>query len=252
MVSKEKIRAILDGTDPKWGRSFDVLLGSLIVLSAISLALETLPDLPDWARIVLQLEEILIVLVFTLEYGLRIYVAEKPFAYIFSFWGLVDLLAIVPFYFSMRIDLRGVRVIRLVRLLWILKLMRYMRAAERLKHAFSEISDELIIFGVLSLITLYLSAVGIYYFEHDAQPDKFSSVPQALWWALATLTTVGYGDVYPITMGGRIFTFFVLLLGLGVVAVPSGLIASALTRNKMEQEAEQNKNAQEGEAEDSR
>jgi voltage-gated potassium channel len=82
----------------------------------------------------------------------------------------------------------------------------------------------------VTLLLLYLSAVGIYYFEHDAQPDLYSSVFHSLWWAVATLTTVGYGDVYPITVGGRIFTFLVLLVGLGVVSVPAGLVASALSK----------------------
>ena len=91
------------------------------------------------------------------------------------------------------------------------------------------------LFGSAALIILYLSAVGIYYFENEAQPEAFKSVFHSLWWAVATLTTVGYGDVYPITAGGRIFTFFVLAVGLGIVAVPSGLIASALSQAREEQ-----------------
>lgn len=83
----------------------------------------------------------------------------------------------------------------------------------------------------MSAIMLYLSAVGIYYFEHQAQPELFQSVFHSLWWAVTTLTTVGYGDMYPITVGGRIFTFFVLMIGLGIVAVPTGLIASAMSKN---------------------
>ena len=87
---------------------------------------------------------------------------------------------------------------------------------------------------------LYLSAVGIYYFENTAQPDVFSSVFHSLWWAVATLTTVGYGDIYPITVGGRIFTFLILMIGLGVVAVPAGLLASALSKVRMENQEKEN------------
>ena len=79
-----------------------------------------------------------------------------------------------------------------------------------------------------TVILLFLSSVGIYYFEHEAQPESFASIPQSLWWAVCTLTTVGYGDVYPITVGGKLFTFLILMCGLGVIAVPAGLIASAL------------------------
>jgi voltage-gated potassium channel len=86
-------------------------------------------------------------------------------------------------------------------------------------------------FFFITLILIYLSGVGIYYFEHEAQPEQFSSIFDSLWWAIITLTTVGYGDVYPITTGGRLFTFFILMIGLGVVAIPTGILSSALTRS---------------------
>jgi len=89
--------------------------------------------------------------------------------------------------------------------------------------------EELVLFSIIASMLLYFSAVGIYYFEHNAQPEAFSSIFQSLWWAVATFTTVGYGDVYPVTTGGRFFTFLVLMVGLGLVAVPTGLVASALS-----------------------
>ena len=92
------------------------------------------------------------------------------------------------------------------------------------------VREELVLFIGVSLMLIYLSAVGVYYFEHDSQPEQFASVFHSLWWAVVTLTTVGYGDVYPVTLGGRLFTFVVLFLGLGIVAVPTGLIASALSK----------------------
>ncbi|WP_411710902.1 potassium channel family protein [Legionella septentrionalis] len=90
--------------------------------------------------------------------------------------------------------------------------------------------EELVLFLSAALIILFLAGVGIYYFENEAQPEVFSSVFHSLWWAVATLTTVGYGDIYPVTVGGKIFTFFVLVIGLGVVAVPAGMVASALSK----------------------
>lgn len=98
--------------------------------------------------------------------------------------------------------------------------------------------EELILFSCVAAIMLYLSAVGIYYFENAAQPESFKSIFHSLWWAVATLTTVGYGEVYPITIGGKIFTFFVLMLGLGVVAVPTGLVSSALSQARDEEKTE--------------
>jgi voltage-gated potassium channel len=107
--------------------------------------------------------------------------------------------------------------------------LRYSKAISRLGSAFIEVKSELIIFLILTLFLIFLSSVGIYYFENPAQPEQFTSVFHCIWWAVATLTTVGYGDVYPITVGGKIFTFLILMIGLGIVALPAGLFASALT-----------------------
>jgi len=96
--------------------------------------------------------------------------------------------------------------------------------------AFKSIKAELLIFFIASLFLLYVSAVGIYYFERNAQPEVFSSIFHSLWWAVATLITVGYGDIYPITIGGKVFTFIMLMIGLGIIAVPTALIAFALTK----------------------
>ena len=119
--------------------------------------------------------------------------------------------------------------VRLLHLVRIFKLARYDKAMLRLGAAFVEVKAELAIFFGATLIVLYIAAVGIYYFEHSAQPEHFKSVFHSLWWAVVTLTSVGYGDVYPITVGGRIFTFVILMLGLGIVAVPTGLLSSALS-----------------------
>jgi voltage-gated potassium channel len=106
----------------------------------------------------------------------------------------------------------------------------------RFLRAFVIAREEVILFGIVALMLLYLSAVGIYYFENEAQPENFASVFHSLWWSVATLTTVGYGDIYPVTVGGRIFTFVVLMIGLGVVAVPAGVFASALSRVDQKEE----------------
>lgn len=139
-------------------------------------------------------------------------------------------MAILPFYLATGVDLRSLRALRILRLFQVLKLARYSAAVQRFHRAFIIVREELALFGLVTAILLFLAATGIYYFEHAAQPTKFASVPHSLWWAVTTLTTVGYGDAYPITTGGRFFTFFVLMLGLGVVSVPAGLVASALSK----------------------
>lgn len=226
-----QLKSIIKNNDTKSGRVFDYFIQSLIVLSLISFTIETLPNLSDEIVLWLNIFEIFTIAVFSIEYLLRVIVADNKLKFIFSFYGLIDLLAILPFYVSRTIDLRSIRIFRLFRLVRAMKLVRYSRALQRLKSAFGMIKEELIVFLIATICLLYVSSVGIYYFENPAQPDKFNSVFHSMWWSVATLTTVGYGDVYPITVGGKIFTFFILILGLGIIAVPTGLIASALTKS---------------------
>lgn len=219
--------------DEKGTVSFGRLDGAiqvLIILSLASFAVETLPDLTESQRRFLYWFEIATVMIFTVEYVTRVVLTRPRRAYVLSFFGIVDLLAILPFYLAAGIDMRSLRAFRLLRLLRILKLARYSSALRLYHRAFIIAREELILFGAAALVVLYLAAVGIYYCERDAQPDKFSSVFSCMWWAVTTLTTVGYGDAYPITTGGKIFTFFILVIGLGVVAVPTGLLASALAK----------------------
>jgi len=224
------LKKIIENSDTRAGRAFDLSIQTLIVLSLVAFSVGTLPNLPESIRIALDVFEVCCILVFTAEYLARIAVAEKKLSYIFSFFGLIDLLAILPFYLMTGLDLRAVRAFRLLRLVRVLKLARYSAAARRFHKAFLLAREELILFVLVASIMLYLAAVGIYYFEHEAQPEAFQSVFHSLWWAVATLTTVGYGDVYPITAGGRIFTAFVLFVGLGIVAIPAGMVATALSR----------------------
>ena len=233
------IKQIVEQDDTAGGRAFNVLIYSLILVSIVTFSIETLPDLDKGIRDVLSVVEIVTVIVFTLEYMLRLYVADKKFRYVFSFYGIIDLAAILPFYVLSGVDLRSLRTFRMLRLFRVLKLLRYSKAMHRFSRAFTIAKEEMVLFGVVTILLLYLSAVGIYYFENKAQPEAFSSVFHSLWWAVATLTTVGYGDVYPITLGGKLFTFAVLMVGLGIVAVPAGLLASALSKARVEEQEEQ-------------
>lgn len=150
----------------------------------------------------------------------------------FSFFGFIDFVAILPFYLSFGIvDARTIRILRFLRLARVAKLHRYSRAWKRLVRAFREIKDELVVFCGMSAVLIYLSSVGIFLCERDAQPETFKSVMHSMWWAIATLSTVGYGDVYPITVAGKIFTSLILVIGLGFISVPSGLLASALSKS---------------------
>lgn len=224
------LKQIIENSDTRAGRAFDLVIQSLIVLSLITFSIETLPQLTDTTRRWLHYIEISTVAAFTLEYTLRIIVADPKSSFIFSFFGVIDLLSILPFYITSGIDLRSIRAFRLLRLFRAFKVVRYNKAIRRFHRALLIAREEIILYLIVTMLLFYFAAVGIYYFEQDAQPEEFASVFHSLWWAVVTLTTVGYGDVYPITIGGRIFTCFVLLIGLGVVSVPAGLVASALSK----------------------
>jgi voltage-gated potassium channel len=115
-------------------------------------------------------------------------------------------------------------------------LARYSKAMRRFHRAFVITKEEIVLFLTTTFILLYIAGMGIYHFENEAQPDRYRSMFDGLWWAVATLTTVGYGDVYPITVGGKIFTFVILILGLGIIAVPTGMVASALAKARKEED----------------
>lgn len=213
-----------------FGRWLDLVLQVIIVINLVTLALETMPNLTEQQIYWLNVVEVASITIFTVEYLARCLLSRPMLRYAISFYGLIDLLSIAPFFLSVGLDLRSARALRLMRLFRLFKLTRYSKAARRYRHAFMIAKEELILFGCAALVVLYLASVGIYHFENEAQPDKFSSVPDSMWWAVVTLTTVGYGDVYPITLGGRLFTSVVLVCGLGFVAVPTGLLAGALAK----------------------
>ena len=226
---KKKLRSLIEDNTTRNGKLFDYFIQVIILISLISFAIETLPNNSEETKKVLFLIELISVIIFSVEYLLRVYSAKSPLKYIFSFFGIIDLLAILPFYLKFAIDLRALRVFRVFRIFRALKLIRYNKALLRFHVAAKMVKEEMVLFFIVTAILVFLSASGIYFFKNEAQPEVFSSIFHSFWWAIVTLTTVGYGDVYPITVGGKIFTFFVLIIGVGVVTVPAGIIATALT-----------------------
>ncbi len=223
MTTRQKIAKSLD--DGPLGVAVIVI----IVLYLISLTLETLPSLEEHKSIFQTLENVFTG-IFICELVVRLIVYDKPLKYVFSFFGIVDIVSIVPALFGT--NLMAVRVFRLLRIFKLFRSKQMNQAVTRISNALLEVRTDLLLFCSIVLILLYFSAVGIYLFENEAQPEIFSSIPAAMWWAVATLTTVGYGDAYPITTGGKIFTSIVTILGIGIIAIPTGLIAAALTSSK--------------------
>lgn len=229
---REYLYSIIEDNTTQSGKKFDYFIQVLIILSSISFSIDTLPNLSESFRSGLDVFETVTVIIFSLEYILRLYVSKKPLSYMFSFYGIVDILAILPFFINIFVDLRFLRVFRIFRVFRALKLLRYIKAIKRLNLAFKIVKEEIVLFIIVSIVLIFISSAIIYYFENESQPEVFSSIFHSAWWSIVTLTTVGYGDVYPITLGGKIFTFFVLMIGVGFVTVPAGLVATALSKAK--------------------
>ena len=229
---KNKLNSFLFG-ETKFADKFEKFIQLLILVSIVNFSVQTLPNLSVRLIKILNIVELFSVLIFSLEYLLRLFTSPKPFKFFFSFFGLIDLIAILPFYVSLGMDLKSLRAVRLFRLLRLLKFLRYHDTLSNLKQSLDDVKRELFLFSFATVLLIYFSSVGIYFFENESQPDAFSSIFAAMWWSVATLTTVGYGDIYPITAGGKIFSTFIVFIGLGLVAIPTGIVASSLTNALM-------------------
>ena len=184
----DRLKQVVEHNDTRAGRAFDLAIQALIVISLVTFSIETLPNLSTRTERWLYAIEVITVLIFTAEYLLRFLLADRKLKFVFSFFGMVDLLAIMPFYVATGVDLRSIRAFRFLRLFRAFKIVRYSKAIRRFHRAFIIAREELVLFVIITLMLLYFSAVGIYYFENEAQPDKFASVFHSLWWSVATLT----------------------------------------------------------------
>jgi voltage-gated potassium channel len=217
---------------------FDYVIMALIMLNMIAVILETIPEIARPLERFFFVFETFSIIIFTIEYMIRIYISDlshpasnkfnSALKYIFSGYGLIDLFAILPFYLPMiiSVDLRIIRILRLMRLLRILKMNRYNNSLRLIWEVIKEKKSELAMTGFVTLMILLIASILMYYIEGDVQPAKFSNVIACFWWAIATLTTVGYGDVYPVTVFGKIVSGFIAVLGIGLVALPTGLVSA--------------------------
>ncbi|MCL1948428.1 MAG: ion transporter [Turicibacter sp.] len=216
---------------------------ALVVLSVLSVFVDTFEGIPlavAWASLYL---DYFSVIVFTIEYALRVWTAPCRFPslspkkarlkYIFSFMAMADLLAILPFYipFLISVDLRVLRLFRLLRILRMLKINRYTDALATVSRVVKAKVNQLVSSMFVMLILLVIASLLVYYFENPAQPEVFRNAFSGLWWAIVTLTTVGYGDIYPITASGKVLSAIVSILGIGFVAIPTGIISSGFVEN---------------------
>ena len=221
-------------------KGFESVSLGLILISLGAFVIETIPSVQAQYESSLSATETIILSLFTVEYILRLCASDGGARYARSGWGIIDLITILPFYFTLGgFDGRPIRTFRLVRLLRLLKLGRkFSGAVLRIRIGWQLAKEELVFALTGSLMVIFVASVFIYFFERSAQPDAFGSVPDALWWAVVTFTTVGYGDVTPITDGGKMFSFVLLLMALVMVGVPAGIVASALSMARETEAAE--------------
>ncbi len=215
--------------------NFDAFIYLLIIGNIIAMILESHVNIKNKYGDFFYRFEYISIIIFTFEYFYRIYLgyldkkAKGISAYIFSFFGIIDFISIIPFYLTgfIKLDGRFFRILRLFRLTRIFKLGRESRALKLFIKALSSVKSELYFTLFLSILTILFSASAIYFLENEAQPEKFSSITSSLWWATVSLATVGYGDVVPITDVGKIFAGIISLVGIGVVAIPTGIISAS-------------------------
>lgn len=228
--------------DDTASRATDLFLFVLIALNVVAVIVETVEDVALQYAVVFAYFEVFSVAVFTVEYVLRLWtcVVDRRYArsirgrirFAGSWHAVVDILAILPFYLPMilPIDLRVIRALRFFRLLRFLKLSRYSESMRIFGKVLRSERSELLVALFVAGVLLVIGSSFLYLVEHQAQPDVFSSIPAAMWWGVATLTTVGYGDVYPITPIGRFLGAIVAVMGVGMFALPAGILASGFAR----------------------
>lgn len=229
---RHKLNIVIFEHDTPMGKAFDVSLLVAIFASIILVMLESVSEVSmaygEW----LTVTEWILTILFTLEYGLRLITAEKPIAYIFSFFGLVDLLSIVPTYVGLFVPgsqaLRTIRALRLLRVFRVLKLVKYVEEARAMGSALQASARKILVFlGTVLTLTIIM---GSFMYLIEGAENGFTSIPRSVYWAIVTMTTVGYGDIAPQTVLGQMVASMIMIFGYGIIAVPTGIVSVELAR----------------------
>jgi voltage-gated potassium channel len=244
MTLRKKVFGLLEPSVSglRFARIIEYFLIVLIVCNIAAIQLETVPHFYDEHAKFFDQFEIFSVIIFTIEYLLRLWTSaelirySKPivgrFQYAVSWSGLVDLLSILPFYLNfLPIDLRWLRIFRLFRLLRMLKIARYLTALNLIFAVIKDRREQLLVVIMFIFFLLVIIATVMFYVEGPAQPDVFSSIPATMWWGIATLTTVGYGDMVPITALGKFLAGIIAIIGVGMYALPAGILSAGISEH---------------------
>lgn len=231
---KAKVHEIIYEADTPMGKGFDIILFFLIIISVIIVMLESIKDFDAKYHTILVTFEWIITIFFTIEYIARVISINKPLKYVFSFYGIIDLLSTIPLYISYFLAgsqvLLAIRALRLLRVFRILKLVRFLGEASQLKNALKASRAKIIVFLFAVLIVSVILGTLMYLVESDEA--GFTSIPTSIYWTIVTLTTVGYGDIAPITPQGQFIATLIMLVGYGIIAVPTGIVTVEFGKQK--------------------
>ena len=235
---KQKVHEIIFEADTTNGKLFDVILLVAILLSIIGVMLESVDEIDKKYHELIIAFEWGFTILFTIEYFFRIYAVNRPFKYIFSFMGIVDLLAIIPTYlifiFPAAHSLSVIRAIRLIRIFRIFKLSRYLRGAHTMQIALRSSRPKIIVFLLSIMLLVIILGTLMYIIENSVRTNGFENIPNSIYWSIITLTTVGYGNIVPMTILGKIVASFIMILGYGIIAVPTGIVTAEFSRKRKE------------------
>ncbi|MEM9109772.1 MAG: ion transporter [Planctomycetota bacterium] len=230
---RARLHEVIFEADTKQGRLFDIVLIVAILASVTVVVLDSVQTMPAWADTLFLVLEWFFTILFTIEYALRIICVRKPWRYVFSFYGIVDLLSILPTYLGLFIpnahELMVIRMLRLLRIFRVFKLVRLLGEADALKQAFYASRHKIAVFLSTVLIVVTIMAALMHIVEYNAGNPEFSSLPQAMYWAIVTMTTVGYGDITPMTTLGKFLSAVMMLIGYSMIIVPAGILSAQLT-----------------------
>jgi voltage-gated potassium channel len=229
---RQRIFIIIFEADTRAGRAFDLALIFFILLSVVLVMLDSIPGIHEHVGSWLLGGEWLITVLFTAEYLLRLYVARRPGRYVFSFYGIVDLFSILPTYLSILLPgmhfLTTVRILRILRIFRILKMVQFMGEGNNLWQALKRSRHKITVF--LTTVLTVVIVIGSLMYLIEGKISGFTSIPKSIYWAIVTMTTVGYGDIAPRTPLGQIVASLLMIVGYGIIAVPTGIVTSEMMR----------------------
>jgi len=234
---KEKVHEVIYEADTPAGKLFDVILLLVILLSILLVMLESIESIGTKYAYILNVAEWVITILFSIEYIARIISFEKPKTYVFSFYGIIDLLSTIPKYISLFAlgthSLVALRALRLLRVFRILKLTRFIGESANFGKALKRSRAKIAVF-ISFVIVLCIILGTVMYLVESNEGSGFTSIPRSVYWAIVTLTTVGYGDIAPITALGQFIASLIMILGYGIIAIPTGIVTSEMSKSEKE------------------